>query len=57
MIYLALIFMPPVYFLTRKWWAGFIVNSIIYGVACLCALSITGFGLPRSFGCWLSLTP
>lgn len=39
MIYLCLIFIPPVYFLTRKKWAGFILNSILYGIACACVLT------------------
>jgi predicted PurR-regulated permease PerM len=42
MIYLCIIFNPPVYFLARKKWGGFILNSILYGIACLCAISIVG---------------
>lgn len=41
-MYLCIIFIPPLYFLTRKKWGGFILNSILYGIACLCALSIVG---------------
>ncbi len=42
MIYLCIIFIPPVYFLTRKKWGGFVLNSILYGLACLCVLSMVG---------------
>jgi hypothetical protein len=42
MIYLCIIFIPPVYFLVRKKWGGFVLNSILYGIACLCVLSIMG---------------
>ena len=40
MIYLCLIFIPPVYFLVRKKWLGFILNSIFYGIACCCLITI-----------------
>ena len=49
MIYLALIFIPPLYFLVRKKWGGFILNSILYGIACLCILSIVGFWIAPIF--------
>ena len=42
MIYLCIIFIPPVYFLVRKKWGGFVLSSILYGIACLCVLSIMG---------------
>lgn len=42
MIYLALIFISPVYFISRKKWGGFFLNSFLYGIACLCILSIVG---------------
>jgi hypothetical protein len=42
MIYLALIFIPPVYFISRKKWGGFVLNAILYGIACLCILTIVG---------------
>lgn len=42
MIYLALIFIPPVYFISRKKWGGFCLNAILYGIACLCVISIVG---------------
>ncbi len=40
MIYLCLIFISPAYFITRRKWGGFILNSALYGIACLCVLSI-----------------
>ncbi|HEX3625914.1 MAG TPA: hypothetical protein VH280_10870 [Verrucomicrobiae bacterium] len=40
MMYLALIFVPPIYFVARKRWGGFVLNSILYGMACLCILMI-----------------
>lgn len=42
MTYLIIIFIPPVYFLMRQDWLGFIVNSIFYGLAVLLLLSIIG---------------
>jgi hypothetical protein len=51
MIYLCLIFMPPIYFLTRKKWGGFILNSILYGLALLCICSIIGIMIAPLF--WL----
>lgn len=40
MIYLCIIFVSPLYFLIRKKWGGLILNSILYGLACLCILSM-----------------
>ena len=42
MIYLALIFIPPAYFIARKKWGGFFLNAVLYGIACLCVISIVG---------------
>jgi len=42
MMYLCIIFIPPVYFIARKKWPGFILNSILYGIACICVLTIVG---------------
>jgi hypothetical protein len=42
MTFLCILFLPPLYFLVRKKWGGFIVNSILYGIACLCVVSIVG---------------
>lgn len=41
-MYLAIIFIPPAYFIARKKWGGFILNSILYGIACLCVLTFVG---------------
>lgn len=41
-MYLCILFVPPLYFLSRKKWGGFVLNSILYGIACLCVLSIAG---------------
>lgn len=49
MIYLAIIFISPLYFLVRKKWGGFILNSILYGIACLCILSMIGFWIAPFF--------
>lgn len=40
MMYLCIIFIPPVYFIARRKWPGFILNSILYGIACICLLTI-----------------
>ena len=42
MMYLCLIFIPPIYFISRKKWGGFVLNSVLYGIACLCVISIIG---------------
>jgi hypothetical protein len=42
MMYLCIIFIPPVYFIVRKKWGGFFLNAILYGLACLCVISIVG---------------
>ncbi len=51
MIYLCLIFIPPVYFLTRKKWGGFVLNSVLYGIALVCVLTIIGIWVAPFF--WL----
>jgi hypothetical protein len=48
-MYLAIIFVPPVYFIARKKWGGFILNSILYGIACLCVLSLIGIWIAPLF--------
>lgn len=48
-MYLCLIFIPPVYFLIRQKWLGFILNSILYGIACLCAMSLIGIWIAPPF--------
>lgn len=49
MMYLCIIFIPPVYFIARKKWPGFILNSILYGMACLCVLTIVGIWVAPIF--------
>lgn len=43
MMYLTVIFISPVYFLLRKKWAGFILNSILYILA-ICTILFFGIG-------------
>lgn len=38
MMYLIVIFIPPLYFAIRKKWGAFILNSILYGLALFCLL-------------------
>jgi hypothetical protein len=40
MTFLCVFFLPPLYFLTRKKWLGFIVNSVFYGIACMFVLML-----------------
>ena len=49
MTYLCILFIPPIYFLSRKKWGGFFLNSILYGIACLCVLSIVGIWIAPFF--------
>jgi hypothetical protein len=42
MIYLLAIFISPVYFIVKKRWGAFLLNSIFYGTALLLLLSIVG---------------
>lgn len=39
-MYFCIIFIPPAYFIARKRWGGFVLNSMLYGIACLCVLMI-----------------
>ena len=41
-MYLCIFFVPPGYFLARKKWGGFVLNSILYGLACICLITIVG---------------
>jgi hypothetical protein len=50
MVYLAIIFIPPLYFLSRKKWGGFLLNALLYGIACLCILSVVGIVAAPIFG-------
>lgn len=49
MTYLCILFLPPAYFLTRKKWGGFCLNAVLYGIACLCVLSIIGIAVAPVF--------
>jgi hypothetical protein len=40
MIFLCILFIPPLYFLVRKKWGGFLINSVIYGMACIFVLTL-----------------
>lgn len=50
-MYLCVIFVPPLYFLIRNRWGGFFVNSVFYGLACLCLISLVGAMIAPLF--WL----
>jgi len=43
MMYLIIIFISPLYFLIRKKWGAFILNSILYLLACATLLFGIGF--------------
>jgi len=51
MKYLCIIFIPPLYFMIRGRWGGFLLNSFLYGLALLCVLSIVG--MPAAVVFWL----
>lgn len=51
MMYLCIILIPPAYFLARKKWGGFFLNSALYGMACLCILMIVFMWIAPFF--WL----
>lgn len=42
MMYLCIIFVPPLYFLIRGKVGAFILNLILYGLAWLCVISLIG---------------
>jgi hypothetical protein len=42
MMFLCVLFLPPVYFMVRGKWGGFILNAIFYGIAWICVFSIIG---------------
>jgi len=48
-MFLCILFIPPIYFIARKRWGGFILNSILYGIACLCILSMIGIWIAPVF--------
>jgi hypothetical protein len=39
MMYLCIIFVPPLYFAARRKWGGFFINACLYGMACLFLLT------------------
>jgi hypothetical protein len=40
MMLLCVLFIPPLYFLARKKWLGFLINSVFYGMACGLVLTL-----------------
>ena len=42
MTYLCILFVSPVYFMMRSQWGPFVLNAILYGMACLFLLSFFG---------------
>jgi hypothetical protein len=42
MMYLCVIFISPLYFIMRSKWGAFFLNAFLYGIACLCVLSMIG---------------
>lgn len=42
MMYLAIIFVSPLYFMMRGKWGAFCLNAVLYGLAWLCILSFFG---------------
>jgi hypothetical protein len=40
MTFLCVLFFPPLYFLTRKKWGAFVINSFFYGIACALVLTL-----------------
>jgi hypothetical protein len=50
MIYLAAIFIPPLYFLIKKKWAAFIVTSLLFILSLFLAMTVVL--LPATFVLW-----
>ena len=48
-MFLIVFFTPPLYFMVRGRWGEFFLNSIPYGLACLCVLSLLGAWLAPLF--------
>jgi hypothetical protein len=40
MMYLCIIFISPVYFISRKNWGGLALNGALYFIACCCLITI-----------------
>ena len=51
MMFLCVLFIPPAYFIARKKWGVFVLNAILYGIACICVLSLIGIVVAPFF--WL----
>lgn len=49
MMYLTVILIPPVYFLMRKRGGAFVLNSILYGFACLFLITFIFAGVAPVF--------
>ena len=49
MMYLTVIFIPPLYFAARKKWGAFILNGILYSLAWLGLMTIMFFWLGIPF--------
>jgi hypothetical protein len=49
MTYLCILFIPPLYFMTRNKWGPFFLNAVLYGLACLCVLTIVGIVIAPVF--------
>jgi hypothetical protein len=49
MMYLCIIFTPPLYFLVRQKWPGFALNAVLYGIACFFLLTFIGIPLAILF--------
>ena len=49
MMYLCIIFVPPVYFLARQKWGGFVLNGALYFLAFSCLITIVGIPLAILF--------
>jgi hypothetical protein len=45
MMYLCIIFVPPVYFIARQKWGGLVLNGILYFIACSCVITFVGIPL------------
>ena len=49
MMYLCVFFIPPVYFMVRGKWGPFVLNAVLYGLACLLVLSLIGLVIAPIF--------
>ena len=49
MTFICILFISPLYFMTRGKWGGFFLNAIFYGMAILCVLSMIGIMIAPIF--------